>query len=118
MMLYNHLIFCHNLFHLPSVCPSIRVFSNESALLIRNSGLALRLSSGSDPRRPQRAPAELPVPLSALCHPHPQSPHHTAQPSESRHIGNSHKAHEGPLTGVQARPTRKVKVLVTQSDSF
>ena len=31
----NHLIFCHNLFHLPSICPSIRVFSNEAALLIR-----------------------------------------------------------------------------------
>ena len=34
-MLYNHLIFCHNLFHLPSVCPSIRVFSNESTLHMR-----------------------------------------------------------------------------------
>ena len=34
-MLSNHLIFCHTLFLLPSVCPSIRVFSNESALLIR-----------------------------------------------------------------------------------
>ena len=31
----NHLILCHPLFPLPSVFPSIRVFSNESAFLIR-----------------------------------------------------------------------------------
>ena len=31
----NHLIFCHPLFLLPSVFPSIRVFSNELALCIR-----------------------------------------------------------------------------------
>ena len=31
----NHLILCHPLFLLPSVLPSIRVFSNESALCIR-----------------------------------------------------------------------------------
>ena len=31
----NHLIFCHPLLLLPSIFPSIRVFSNESALLIR-----------------------------------------------------------------------------------
>ena len=31
----NHLILCHLLLHLPSVFPSIRVFSNESALRIR-----------------------------------------------------------------------------------
>ena len=30
----NHLILCHPLL-LPSICPSIRVFSNESALCIR-----------------------------------------------------------------------------------
>ena len=30
----NHLIFCHHLFFLPSVFPSIRVFSNEPALRI------------------------------------------------------------------------------------
>ena len=30
----NHLILCHPLLHLPSVFPSIRVFSNESALPI------------------------------------------------------------------------------------
>ena len=31
----NHLIFCYPFLLLPSVFPSIRVFSNESALLIR-----------------------------------------------------------------------------------
>ena len=31
----NHLLFCHPLLLLPSVFPSIRVFSSESALLIR-----------------------------------------------------------------------------------
>ena len=31
----NHLILCHPLFLLPSIFPSIMVFSNESALLIR-----------------------------------------------------------------------------------
>ena len=31
----NHLIFCHPLLLLPSVFPSIRVFSNESVLHIR-----------------------------------------------------------------------------------
>ena len=31
----NHLIFCHPLLLLPSIFPSIRVFSNESALYIR-----------------------------------------------------------------------------------
>ena len=31
----NHLIFCHHLLLLPSIFPSMRVFSNESALLIR-----------------------------------------------------------------------------------
>ena len=31
----NHLILCHPLFLLPSVFPSIRVFSNESVLRIR-----------------------------------------------------------------------------------
>ena len=34
-MLSNHLILCHALFLLPSIFPSTRVFSNESALLIR-----------------------------------------------------------------------------------
>ena len=35
VMPYNHLILCHPLLHLPSIFPSIRVFSNESALSIR-----------------------------------------------------------------------------------
>ena len=34
-MLSNHLILCHPLLLLPSIFPSIRVFSNESALRIR-----------------------------------------------------------------------------------
>ena len=35
VMLLKHLILCHLLFLLPSTFPSIRVFSNESALCIR-----------------------------------------------------------------------------------
>ena len=35
VMPYNHLTLCHPLLFLPSVFPSIRVFSNESALRIR-----------------------------------------------------------------------------------
>ena len=35
MMPSNHLILCHLLLCLPSIFPSIRVFSNESALCIR-----------------------------------------------------------------------------------
>ena len=35
MMLSNHLILCHPLLHLPSIFPSIRVFSNEPDLHIR-----------------------------------------------------------------------------------
>ena len=35
MMPSNHLILCHPLLLLPSIFPSIRVFSNESALLKR-----------------------------------------------------------------------------------
>ena len=35
VMLSNHLILCHPLLLLPSVFPSIRVFSNESVLHIR-----------------------------------------------------------------------------------
>ena len=34
MMLSNHLILCHSIFCLPSIFPSIRVFSNELALRI------------------------------------------------------------------------------------
>ena len=35
VMLSNHLILCHSLLLLPSVFPSIRVFSNESVLRFR-----------------------------------------------------------------------------------
>ena len=35
VMLSNHLILCHPLLLLPSIFPNIRVFSNESVLLIR-----------------------------------------------------------------------------------
>ena len=35
VMPYNHLILCHPLLSLPSIFPSIRAFSNESALPIR-----------------------------------------------------------------------------------
>ena len=35
VMLSNHLILCHPLLFLPSIFPSIRVFSNESVLPIR-----------------------------------------------------------------------------------
>ena len=35
VMPFNHLILCHPLLLLPSIFPSIRVFSNESALRIR-----------------------------------------------------------------------------------
>ena len=35
MMPSNHLIFCCPLLHLPSIIPSVRVFSNESILCIR-----------------------------------------------------------------------------------
>ena len=34
VMPFNHLIHCHPLLHLPSIFPSIRVFSNESVLPI------------------------------------------------------------------------------------
>ena len=35
VMPFNHLILCHPFLLLPSIFPSIRVFSNESALLMR-----------------------------------------------------------------------------------
>ena len=35
VMLSNHIILCHPLFLPPSIFPSIRVFSNESALCVR-----------------------------------------------------------------------------------
>ena len=48
VMLSNYFILCHCLFLLPSVFPSIRVFSNESALRIRCPGyLELQLQHQS-----------------------------------------------------------------------
>ena len=47
----NHLVFCHLLFLLPSIFPSIRVFSNESALCIRWSkyrSFSFRISPFND----------------------------------------------------------------------
>jgi hypothetical protein len=47
----NHLILCHPLLLLPSVFPSIRVFSNESVLLIRWSeycSLSFSISSSNE----------------------------------------------------------------------
>ena len=35
VMPFNHLILCHPLLHLPSIFPSIKVFSNESTLCMR-----------------------------------------------------------------------------------
>ena len=50
VMLSNHLILCHPLLLLPSIFPNIRVFSNESVLLIRwpkywNCSLSFSLSN-------------------------------------------------------------------------
>ena len=39
VMIYNYLIFCHLLFLLPSIFPSISIFSNELALSIRRPKL-------------------------------------------------------------------------------
>ena len=41
----NHLIFCHSLLLLPSIFPSIRVFSNESALRIRWPSIGVSVST-------------------------------------------------------------------------
>ena len=40
----NHLVLCHPLLLLPSIFPSIRIFSNELALHIRKIGMALNIS--------------------------------------------------------------------------
>ena len=47
VMLSNHLILCHSLLFLPSIFPSIRVFSNELALHIRwpNIGTSVSFQS-------------------------------------------------------------------------
>ena len=47
----NHLILCHPLFLLPSIFPSIRVFSNESALCMRRPNywsLSFSISPSND----------------------------------------------------------------------
>jgi len=47
----NHLILCHPLLLLPSICPSIRVFSNESTLHIRwpkNWSFSFNISPSSE----------------------------------------------------------------------
>ena len=43
VMQSNHLILCHHLLLLPSIIPSIRVFSNESALCINQVAEVLEL---------------------------------------------------------------------------
>ena len=45
VMLSNHLIFCHPLLLLTSIFPSIRVFSNESALHIITAKASRKQSS-------------------------------------------------------------------------
>ena len=50
VMLSNHFILCHPLLLLPSIFPSIRVFSSESALCIRWSkywSFSIRAGNGS-----------------------------------------------------------------------
>ena len=49
----NHLIFCHPLLLLPSIFPSIRVFSNESALCIRWQSIGVSASSSVLPMNTQ-----------------------------------------------------------------
>ena len=45
VMTSNHLILCHLLLLLPSIFPRIRVFSNESALLIRWQNIGVSAST-------------------------------------------------------------------------
>ena len=44
----NHLILCHPLLFLPSIFPSIRVFSKESVLHIRWQNFSLSISSSNE----------------------------------------------------------------------
>ena len=41
----NHLILCHPLLFPPSICPSIRIFSNESVLCIRWPNVGISASA-------------------------------------------------------------------------
>ena len=45
VMPYNHLIICRPLFLIPSIFPSIRVFSNESVLRIRCQSIGVSASA-------------------------------------------------------------------------
>ena len=45
LMSSNHLILCHPLLHLPSIFPSIRVFSNVSVLCIRCQSIGVSAST-------------------------------------------------------------------------
>ena len=53
VMLSNHLILCHPLLLLPSIFPSIRVFSNESALSIRWPNIGVSASTSILPMNTQ-----------------------------------------------------------------
>ena len=44
----DHLILCHPLLLLPSIFPSIRVFSNESALRIRWANFSFSISTSNE----------------------------------------------------------------------
>ena len=44
----NHFIFCRPLLHLPSIFPSIRVFSNESALLLGGQIIGVSASTSAE----------------------------------------------------------------------
>ena len=48
VMTSNHFIFCHPLLLLPSIFPSIRVFSSESVLHIRCWSFSLSISSSNE----------------------------------------------------------------------
>ena len=49
----NHLILCHPLLFPPSICPSIRIFSNESVLCIRWPNVGISASALVLPRNIQ-----------------------------------------------------------------
>ena len=53
LMPSNHLILCHPLLILPSIFPSIRVFSNESALHIRWPSIGVSASTSVFPMNTQ-----------------------------------------------------------------
>ena len=53
VMSSKHLILCHPLLLLPSIFPSIRVFSNESALLIRWPSIGISASASVLPMNTQ-----------------------------------------------------------------